>query len=64
MVITTSHPSPLGVRKGFFGSRIFTTANERLVSAGRVPVDWKLSAGSLWKQCLRAEELEPEDTCA
>ncbi|MDH6237602.1 uracil-DNA glycosylase [Cryobacterium sp. CG_9.6] len=41
-VIESPHPSPLSARRGFFGSRPFTRANELLRSQGAVPVDWTL----------------------
>jgi len=41
-VIETSHPSPLGARFGFTGSRIFSTANGFLCEAGVETVSWKL----------------------
>lgn len=41
-VIETSHPSPLGAKFGFTGSRVFSTTNGFLVEAGLEPVDWKL----------------------
>lgn len=45
-VIEASHPSPLGVlskKTPFFGSRIFTTANIKLVEQGLAPIDWRLT---------------------
>ena len=36
--IMTSHPSPLGVNSGFFGSRIFSRVNALLDE----PIDWRL----------------------
>jgi len=44
-VIITSHPSPRGNRASktpFEGSRLFTTINDKLVSQGLTPIDWKL----------------------
>lgn len=41
-VIETPHPSPLSAYRGFFGSRIYSRANEALESLGRAPVDWSL----------------------
>lgn len=41
-VIETSHPSPLGVRYGFLGSRIFTTANFKLCELGLDPIEWRI----------------------
>lgn len=41
-VIRTSHPSPLGVRRGFLGSKIFSRCNEELVKLGKKPIDWRL----------------------
>lgn len=41
-VITSAHPSPLSARRGFFGSRPFSRADEFLRSSGAEPVDWSL----------------------
>lgn len=41
-VISSSHPSPLSARTGFFGSRPFSTCNLSLVRMGVEPIDWKL----------------------
>ena len=41
-VIASAHPSPLSARRGFFGSKPFSRANEHLVRAGAAPVDWSL----------------------
>ena len=42
VVIESSHPSPLSVRHGFFGSRPFSRANAVLVENGREPINWCL----------------------
>jgi uracil-DNA glycosylase len=42
-IIASAHPSPLSANAGFFGSRPFSRANELLMEAGAVPVDWSLS---------------------
>jgi uracil-DNA glycosylase len=41
-VIASAHPSPLSARRGFFGSRPFSRANELLAAQGADPVDWSL----------------------
>ena len=42
-VIQTSHPSPRGKGKSpFFGSRLFSTINDKLVAQGLDPIDWRL----------------------
>lgn len=41
-IIESAHPSPLSARRGFFGSRPFSRANELLVASGVAPVDWSL----------------------
>lgn len=41
-IIETSHPSPLGANRGFFGSKIFSRTNEELVKMGKEPIDWRL----------------------
>ncbi|MBP2436288.1 uracil-DNA glycosylase [Microbacterium amylolyticum] len=38
--LESAHPSPLSARRGFFGSRPFSRANEHLVSQGADPIDW------------------------
>lgn len=43
-VVETSHPSPLGVDKGFKGSRIFTTANSLCTELGIETIPWELSS--------------------
>lgn len=39
-IIESAHPSPLSARRGFFGSRPFSRANELLVQQGAAPIDW------------------------
>lgn len=41
-VITTSHPSPLKVKYGFKGSRIFSHVNAELCKLKKTPIDWRL----------------------
>ncbi len=41
-VVASAHPSPLSARRGFFGSRPFSTVNELLRAQGADPVDWAL----------------------
>ncbi|GAA1943977.1 uracil-DNA glycosylase [Agromyces allii] len=41
-VIESAHPSPLSARRGFFGSRPFSRANELLAAQGATPVGWAL----------------------
>lgn len=36
------HPSPLSARRGFFGSKPFSSANQMLEKLGVEPVDWRL----------------------
>ncbi|MDA0260171.1 MAG: uracil-DNA glycosylase [Actinobacteria bacterium] len=40
--IISAHPSPLSAYRGFFGSKPFTKANNRLIELGIKPVDWKI----------------------
>jgi len=40
--IESAHPSPLSARRGFFGSKPFSSANKLLVESNRPPIDWKL----------------------
>jgi uracil-DNA glycosylase len=42
-ILTSPHPSPFSARKGFFGSRPFSKANELLRKQGEEPIDWKIS---------------------
>lgn len=39
-VISSPHPSPLSARKGFFGSKPFSRANEALRFVGEAEIDW------------------------
>jgi uracil-DNA glycosylase len=41
-IIESAHPSPLSARRGFFGSRPFSRANQLLAAQGAAPVDWSL----------------------
>ncbi|MFI5426926.1 uracil-DNA glycosylase [Aeromicrobium sp. UC242_57] len=41
--IESPHPSPLSARRGFFGSRPFSRANELLTAQGTQPVSWALA---------------------
>lgn len=41
-IIESPHPSPLSARRGFFGSRPFSKANNYLISKKISPVDFKL----------------------
>lgn len=43
-IIASAHPSPLSARRGFFGSRPFSRANELLAVQGAEPIDWSLGA--------------------
>jgi uracil-DNA glycosylase len=36
----SAHPSPLSARRGFFGSKPFTTINRELERMGQTPVEW------------------------
>ncbi len=41
-IITSAHPSPLSVYRGFWGSKPFSQANAYLQEKGKSPIDWKL----------------------
>jgi uracil-DNA glycosylase len=38
--LITVHPSPLSARRGFFGCRHFSLANEFLIQNGLAPIEW------------------------
>ena len=40
--VACAHPSPMSADRGFFGSKVFSRANELLVAQGGAPVDWNL----------------------
>ena len=42
LVLTTSHPSPLSVYRGFSGCRHFSKCNQYLESQGLTPIDWQI----------------------
>lgn len=41
-IIESAHPSPLSARRGFFGSKPFSRANDLLVAQGAEPIDWEI----------------------
>jgi len=41
-VVEAPHPAPLSAHLGFYGSKIFTRANEELKKLGVEPIDWRL----------------------
>jgi len=41
-IIESAHPSPLSARRGFFGSKPFSRANQELEKMGLTPIDWTL----------------------
>jgi uracil-DNA glycosylase len=41
-VIESPHPSPLSARRGFFGSKPFSRANQLLIQDGKSPINWQL----------------------
>jgi len=43
-IVASAHPSPLSARRGFFGSKPFSTVNALLEQQGATPVDWRLPA--------------------
>lgn len=45
-VIDSAHPSPLSARRGFFGSKPFSRANDFLRTHGADEIDWTLPASS------------------
>jgi uracil-DNA glycosylase len=42
--ISSAHPSPLSARRGFFGSRPFSRANDLLSAQGAPQIDWRLTS--------------------
>ncbi len=42
LVLSCAHPSPLSARRGFFGCRHFSLANQYLTSNGRSQIDWQI----------------------
>lgn len=40
LVVESAHPSPLSARRGFFGSKPFSQANQHLQAHGLEPIKW------------------------
>lgn len=40
LILATAHPSPLSARRGFFGSRPFSTVNKWLTARGETEINW------------------------
>jgi uracil-DNA glycosylase len=43
LVLTSPHPSPLSVYRGFWNSKPFSKTNDYLKSKGESPIDWSLN---------------------
>lgn len=41
-IISSAHPSPLSVYRGFWGSKPFSKTNDFLIKQGKKPIDWNL----------------------
>lgn len=41
-IISSSHPSPFSVHRGFLGSKPFSSTNKILLENGLEPIDWRL----------------------
>ena len=41
-ILTTSHPSPLSVYRGFDGCGHFSAVNRILEQLGKTPIDWRI----------------------
>jgi uracil-DNA glycosylase len=39
-VLESVHPSPLSAYRGFFGSKVFSKINQKLIQFGETPIDW------------------------
>lgn len=42
LILTSVHPSPLSVYRGFFGSKPFSKTNAYLARQGKQPIDWQV----------------------
>jgi uracil-DNA glycosylase len=42
-ILSSPHPSPFSVHRGFFGSKPFSRANKLLKDNGLMPIDWDLT---------------------
>ncbi|HEY3340409.1 MAG TPA: uracil-DNA glycosylase [Anaerolineae bacterium] len=42
VIIKAAHPSPLSAHRGFFGSRVFSRANQALHKLGKPEIDWQI----------------------
>lgn len=41
-ILKAAHPSPFSAYNGFFGSKHFSTANQKLRDQGITPIDWQI----------------------
>jgi uracil-DNA glycosylase len=44
-IIQSAHPSPLSAKRGFFGSRPFSTINRALCEHDQPAIDWQIEDG-------------------
>lgn len=42
-IISSAHPSPLSVYRGFWGSKPFSKTNNYLIKHGKKPIDWRIA---------------------
>jgi len=42
LVLSSAHPSPLSVYRGFWGSKPFSQVNDYLIKTGQFPIDWRM----------------------
>ena len=42
LVLSSVHPSPLSVYRGFYGSKPFSKTNDYLLASGKKPIDWQI----------------------
>ena len=40
LVLESAHPSPMSASRGFFGSGVFSKANDFLIATAQEPIDW------------------------
>jgi uracil-DNA glycosylase len=42
-ILSTTHPSPFSVYRGFSGCKHFSKTNELLIKTGKVPINWQIT---------------------
>lgn len=62
-ILETSHPSPLGAKHGFLGSRLFSKVNSGLVQLGQSEINWRLPDADETPSSAHESDAQADQQC-